>query len=191
MQDELNDTELLLAWKAGNDSAFRTLYRRHFFTLVKFAHFKTGDFSLSEEMVQDTFLSFYCNKDAVSYSPLHYLHTILKHKIIDQYRKKTDPLRIIRSEPQEPFLTGNHILEKIDYQELSLKIHQALASLPNQCRRIFLLSREQQLSNREIAEKLGISIKTVEQHITKALKTLRQNLGIGVVLGILLEGIKN
>ncbi|PZP41841.1 MAG: hypothetical protein DI598_17780 [Pseudopedobacter saltans] len=190
MQEELNDNELLLMWKVGNEAAFRTLYLRHFIPLVKFAHFKMGDFVLSEEIVQDTFLSLYLHKEAVHHSPLFYLHTVLKHKIIDHYRKRMHPLNVINGEPHEGLLFNNHILDEINYQDLSLKIHEGLMSLPNQCQRVFLLSREQQLSNREIADKLGISIKTVEQHITKALKLLRQNLGISLVLSILLEGIK-
>jgi len=66
-------------------------------------------------------------------------------------------------------------VEKIDFQNLERVIQETIASLPPRCREVFVLSRYENLKNKEIAEKLDISVKAVEANITRALTTLREN----------------
>lgn len=73
-------------------------------------------------------------------------------------------------------------------KELQTYLKARIAELPPQCRTVFLLSREAQLSNKEVAEKLNISVNTVEQHMRKALRILRASLGNDVALMIAVAG---
>jgi len=66
--------------------------------------------------------------------------------------------------------------DELIYKELQEQVNGAIASLPEQCRKVFILSRKYELKNREIAEQLDISVKTVEKHISKALSLLRVSL---------------
>lgn len=68
------------------------------------------------------------------------------------------------------------LMEDILGKEMSNTLHQLINELPEQCRRVFVMSRNEALSNKEIAEKLGISLKAVEANITRALKYLREHL---------------
>ena len=74
------------------------------------------------------------------------------------------------------------------FKELVEQINSVIDSLPDKCRKVYKLSREEQLSHKEISQKLNISTKTVENHITKALKTLRVSLGY--IVGIFLLFLK-
>ena len=66
--------------------------------------------------------------------------------------------------------------QKLERSEFDLQLQSALSALPEKCRSVFLMSRTDELSNRQIAEGLGISVKAVEKQITRALKILRQKL---------------
>ena len=68
-------------------------------------------------------------------------------------------------------------LSSLETEELYRLIHEAILALPEKCRRVFVLSRQESLTNQEIAQKLDISVKTVEGQITTALKKIRKFLG--------------
>lgn len=91
-------------------------------------------------------------------------------------------------DPNQDYKEQDHLVE----DELKTKIEAATASLPEKCREVFLLNRNEHLKYQEIADKLGISIKTVEAQMSKALKIMRKKLAdyITVVL-IMLEIFKN
>jgi RNA polymerase sigma-70 factor (ECF subfamily) len=80
----------------------------------------------------------------------------------------------------------------LEFNELKVKIELAISNLPDYCRKVFEMSRFEELKNREIAEKLAVSQKTVEAHLTKALKILRNELkdylpAIALIARILIE----
>ncbi len=165
--------------------AFEQLYKRHSVGLLKTAYNKTGLLEAAEEIVQDTFLTFYYKKEKVQDNPLLYLKGILKYKIL-KHQKASDRGQTVSQEDKHmPVITGNETLEKLDAKEVNLKINECVQMLPEQCRHVFLLRREYNLSNQEVAEKMGISIKTVEAHMTKALAMLREKLEYYVYLGVL------
>ena len=93
-----------------------------------------------------------------------------QHECLDNYLNNTE------LESYVDQLIINRVDEKYDYQILNRTIYSLISSLPKKTRTVFTLSRQQNLSNKEIAIHLNISIKSVEKHITKALFTLRKGL---------------
>lgn len=178
------DHELFTLWRNGHEKAFNTIYERHFIRLVNMAYKKTGDAAAAEELAQDVFLSFYRQKDQLRDDtlPENYLFISLKHRVFNYHRQMLAQLRKEEALLQEiPFQTREVNLQ-LELKELQTYIKARVQELPPQCRAVFLLSREAQLSNKEVAEKLNISVNTVEQHMRKALRILRASLGNDVAL---------
>lgn len=170
------DNQALYRWKAGDTNAFEELYRKYFIPIMELAYRKIYSVEDAEEMAQDVFVVFYHNKDKVEDNPLLYLKGILKHKVFD-YKKKAKVFTMPVSDASGGIThSGNNIMDGIKRNELAVQLHGHINMLPEQCRQVFLLSREASLSNIEISKRLGISVKTVEGHMTKALKYLRENM---------------
>ena len=160
---------------AGDEEAFCELYAAYKNRLIYFAmkFVKSRDFA--EDIFQDAFTIIwqgrrFINPDA-SFSS--YLYTIMKNRILNQ----------MRDMDKEDALKENILAQAIDYtddtkesilaNDLSEIVKRALETLTPRQREVFEMSREAQLSHREIAEALGISIHTVQEHISVSLRTIR------------------
>jgi RNA polymerase sigma-70 factor (ECF subfamily) len=169
----------------GNREAFDILFSRHWEALYKSAFFILKDEDASKDVVQDVFIWLWENRTRLNINSLKsYLHAAVKFKVANYIRS---------GKIRESFfgeLAGAKILtepagpeETAELKELKSIIQAAIDELPDKCREIFLLSRDQQLSNAEIAAKLGLSIKTVENQMTIALRRIRN--AVQPYLGIL------
>lgn len=174
-----SDAELIQLWTNGDEAAFDTLYKRYVIRLLNTAFQKTNSRELAQELVQDVFMELYLHRHRITIhtSLQGYIFTILKNKILNHYRhelvqKKYRQFITYRGE-QHTHDSG----KSLEGKELQEKIRSAIDDLPAQCRTVFLMSRENHLSNKQIAEQLNISINTVEQHIRKARRVLREALG--------------
>lgn len=173
----MSDLELVEAWQNGGDWAFEHIYKRYAPRLLAHAMHKTDDRESSEELVQDTFMVFFKQRyrSANIQSLPAYLNTVLKNKILDHYRRES----VLKK--YEVFAT-KLVVEpvydetQVETKELSDLLSLNINKLPRQCKKVFKLSREEQLSNKEIARELNISENTVEQHMRKALRLLRNSL---------------
>lgn len=147
--------------------------------LTAIAYNKTGDREVAEELVQEAFINLYKHKNSieVNTSVKAYLYIILKNKITDYYRREVMHQRyaeyIVNHTSAEPLSP----LVYVETRELEKILKDAIAALPPKCQEVFRLSRESYLSDKEIAEQMDISLKTVEQHKSKALRILRGALG--------------
>lgn len=175
---EHSDLELMQLWQQGDEFAFEVIYKRYAAQLLSLAMRKTNDRDISEEFVQDTFLTLYNNRKDVSKisSVAGYLSTILKNKILDHYRhslvhKKYEAHLAIYYEEKD--ITTEQSLE---IKDLENHLISDIEKLPPQCRNVFKLSRQEYLSIKEIANRLDISENTVKQHMRKALRLLRLSL---------------
>lgn len=177
MHENLSDYELQELWHQGNEWAFEVIYKRYAVRLVSIALQKTGNRQVAEEIVQDTFLiMFNRQKDPPYDSMFAYLYVIMKNKLLDifkheQVRKKYEQLRAHSYTESDESLAST-----IETRDLERIIDAEIEKLPPQCKTVFTLSRKQLLSNREIGLALSISENTVEQHIRKAIRTIRQSL---------------
>lgn len=165
-----------------NHSAyFQQLFRDHYEPLCARAFQMVHDRKASEDIVQDVFLALWERREEVDFDRplLPLLFVAVKNRAIDLLRSKKwrggesglDELDVcIRT------LVADHIEEEFQLSQLSEEIDCCISGLSEQCRQVFLLSRTTGLKNREIAERLNISVKTVEKHIGAALSQLRLRL---------------
>lgn len=173
------DTMLISLWKKGDQQAFDVMYQRHFIRLLNIAHKKTGQLEAAQELVQDVFMGLY---QQLPHLDVHtklenYLFIALRNRIFNYHRQLLSQLRKEQAFIQDqPYITqeNNTLLE---LKELEARMQAGIRELPPQCRTVFLLSREDHCSNKEVAARLNISVNTVEQHMRKALRILRASLG--------------
>jgi len=174
----LTDTELLSLCHQQNDqAAFRIFYDRHWPSLYQVAYHKLKRQDVAEELTQDLFVKLWEARHQTSLlNPAAYLHTALKNLIIDHIRRhlhETSYLADLRAVIPAP---ANITLDTVQFVELTDAVHEALAELPEKTRSVFLMSRFEQLPVREIAQRLGLSEKAIEYHLTRSLAFLRHRL---------------
>lgn len=174
MYQSYSDFDLISLLKSDDVVAFETLYARYFGKLYNHAYEKLHERFLAQEVVQDLFVSFWQNRHKVEVhtSLASYFFTAIRYLIINQFKKQM----IYEQRIDKLALTHRTFTDEtnewLDYKDLQAEYQSALQELPEKCREVFIMSRNG-ASNKEISESLNISIKTVEQHITKALRTLR------------------
>ena len=169
--------ELLCRVKNNDPAAFELLYNRFWFKLFITAHKRLQSREESEEAVQTLFESLWRNRHKITVrtSLENYLFSAIRYIVLKLlYRRSAGA--------HPPAGNGAHAFpdysteEAILANDLSLQIDKIVQSLPKKCRNVFELSRYEMKSHREIADILGISEKTVENHITKALRLIKLNL---------------
>lgn len=142
---------------------------------------KFVDEEAAKDAVQDVFLKLSADQHLVVSGSLNgLLFTMIRNKCLQQIEKQK--VRASYQEASALRLKENEILfysteaRSLIEQELSEQLEKAIAALPDKCREVFILSRYHEKMNKEIAEELGISIKTVEKHISAALRLIRTEL---------------
>lgn len=175
MLNSLSDRELLLL---KDERAFKVLYERYWSPLYRKAIVRLGNVEDTKDVLQEIFISIWNNKEEIqiedSLGP--YIFTALKFAVIkkidrDSKRGIVHPLNI---EDIEKVHLSNE--EVIHYKELEKLIHKEVEALPERMKQIYLLSRNAQLKNKEIALKLKISEQTVKNMLSTAIKKLRSKL---------------
>ena len=164
-----------LRLKADDVSAYELIYYKYAKPLLRHAFNKTSDKIVAEELVQNIFISLWENRRKLEViNGQSYLFSALKFSIINHYRS------LVVQNKYEDYLKVNApviedtALQSFEEKELSQQVEIALSRLPEKTKEVFMLSRMQHQSNKEISSKLKISEKAVEYHITQALKWLRQ-----------------
>lgn len=136
---------------------------------------KLPDKELAEDLVQDTFISFYKKKATLppEISIPAYLYVSLKNKIFSYYRKESSDQKFIAHITHASADVDHSTIEQIEAKEFEERVNLEIKKLPPQCQLVFELSRKEHLSNKEIGLRLGLSENTIEQHIRRALKQLK------------------
>ena len=185
MYKNYSESDLLLLIKEGNYAAFDEIYNRHWNGLFSSAYNILRDKPACMDLLQDIFVWFWENRLKWELTSCKgYLLTAVKFKTANYIRHgKIKDLVIHQLTSFEISYNEDHELEVKQLQEF---INTIAAQLPERCREIFQLSRYGYLSNKEIASKLNISEKTVENQITIALSRLRKQLSDNLGLFFLL-----
>lgn len=171
---EDNELQLLLA--QGDQYAFTEIYRRYWDKLLAIAFNHTRDRSLAEDIVQNLFVNLWERRNNLGIDNLdHYLATAVKFAVFKEYyrKQKRESNLLSKLSVEEEEL----IDERISAKFLEEYIFGLADHLPEKCRLVFKYSRMNHMTIREIAKKMGINTKTAEAHLTKALKTIRRELG--------------
>jgi len=161
-----------------DEAAFEQVFKIHFKRLHAYAFTILRDEIQAEEMVQQVFFKLWERNDNLSLtgSISSYLYRAVHNESLNYIKhqkvRSNHQLNVAYSMKNEV----EHPAKKIMAGELEKKIHSALNELPEQCRTIFQMSRFDELKYREIADKLDISVKTVESQMSKALRLLRVKL---------------
>jgi RNA polymerase sigma-70 factor (ECF subfamily) len=172
---EFKDQQLALLLSKRDEAAFEQVFKTYYRNLHAYAFTMLKDEAEAEEMVQQVFFKLWDRSDHLSFSGsiAAYLYRAVHNESLNflkhQKVKTSHQLHVAysmknKSEQAQPKMLRN---------ELENKLREALNELPEQCRTVFQLSRFEDMKYKEIADKLEISVKTVENHMGKALKLLR------------------
>lgn len=171
---EYSDKQLITSLQNGDDSAMDTLFRRHYSYICRAVYRVLKDNNLAEDIAQEVFLGLWKKRDNlnITTSVQAYLKRAAINKSLNYIR---DQKIKFDDEEKMPPLTNNQSTtqQQLEAEDLQRQINRAIGELPEKCRLVFTLSRFEEMSYQEIANELNISIKTVENQISKALKYLR------------------
>lgn len=173
------DQDLLRLICERDEQAFTALYERYYLALCKKAFQRVPSRPLVEEMVQDVFVNLWMKAaelDAAG-NIRAYLYATLRNKVLHQIRMEYTRalyLKKITAEAREPRQAPG--LQAIYARETEEYFAKTIDTLPPQCREAFMLSRFEELSYKEIAERMRLSVNTVEKHVGKALRILRMRM---------------
>jgi RNA polymerase sigma-70 factor (family 1) len=188
---KFSELDCLRRLKQDDARAFDALFRHYSALVYRFSYSYLKSKVEAEEIVQDCFLKIWEKRyDLHEDAPLKgYLFTIAHHAILNQLRRNKHQHQLEHQLSQAGEPSANSVASEVEFAELEGLYLTALEKLPPQQRRVFLLSRQQGLSYAEIAAEMSLSVKTVESHMSQALKSLRRILsanGEGMALLLLL-----
>ena len=182
-KNDLNDF-FFLRFKGGDEKAFESIFKSDYNHIVGFCKQFINDHDKAKSQAQEAFINLWINREKIetfngirsflyTYARSACLNYIRHKKVIDKYSDK-------QLQTKEDLL-NREVLESFDFNsleflELEEVISRSVDELPEKCRQVFVMSRFEGKMNKEIATELGISVKSVEANITRALKTLKLNL---------------
>lgn len=173
-EQKLNNHFLNIALKKGDEQAFQTIYERHYKSLFSFINSYTNDPSLTSDIIQDTFVKLWEKKKNIDEktSILAFLNTIAYHIFIDNYRKKKREKEHLDTYTYQSLVKITEDDQDV-FNERVAKIKVAIEELPPKCQEVFRLSKFEGFKYAEIAQRMNISIKTVEAQMGKAFSSIR------------------
>lgn len=160
---------------AGDRTAFEALFRLHYRPLCAFAMGYLKDMDQAEDLVQDLFFRLWMDRERteVTTSLKAYLFRAVRNRCLNAL-KTQGRMRSLNEEVDDGMAEDDRSEE--EHSERAARVNAAIEALPEERRKVFKLSRNEGLKYQEIAARLGISVKTVENQMGKALKTLREEL---------------
>ena len=170
----------------GDEKSLEALFKEINSTLCNYAYYLTGDQFAAEEIVQDVFLKIWQNRENIKLSgslKSYLLKSVRNHSINYLLHKKTKKNTVNKLQPDESWQTirdiiedDDFIVEKLEAKDTEKKIKAIVDTLPEHCREVFLLSRIENKTNKEIALSLKISVNTVKTQIYRALTNIKDAL---------------
>lgn len=179
--DVPRDKDLVAEFLKGKVKAFDLLYAKYSARLYKFALMLLKNREDARDVVQETFLRMWQKRQelAENKSIKSFLFTISYNIMIDQLRKKLNDKNYLQSLEKNFNFDHSKTENLADFNMLNSQIREIIEELPPRRREIFIQSREKGFSNKEIAENLNISVKTVETQISLAVRFLKSRLSEG------------
>lgn len=184
----LLDNELVSLLKEGDQGAFTELYRRFFKPLYIHAFKRLGNDEEAIDIVQDLFEFLWSKRNELEISNFSaYLYAAIRNRIFT-FKMRSDRKNIYLESLKDfinrgEFVTDAHVRER----ELAALIEREINALPAQMKKVFVMSRTEGLSHKDIAEELGTSEHTVRTQVKKSLRILRSRIGIVAYLILLIH----
>lgn len=185
---QYTEQELALNIKQGDIKSFELLFNTHCSNMLQYATTMLKDSDDAEDIVQQVFVQLWAKREAVvvETSIKSYLYRAVHNSCLNKIKQQ-----VVRSGYANDYQhIGNtataSVAQLLENKELAVEIQKALDELPEQCKRIFAMSRFEQLKYQQIADALGINVKAVEHQMGKALKHLRNKLKHLVPIVVLL-----
>jgi RNA polymerase sigma-70 factor, ECF subfamily len=165
----------------GDEKAFEQVFKTHFKSMCFNARLLGLSHEESKEVAQQTFYKLWEIRETLKpQGPLeNYLYKSLQNNCFDFLRSRKRRFNHLSDKFSEGYFSDIHddyIHEKIEYNDIERKFRQALEQFPTQMKEVFVMSRIEGLKYKEIADKMGISVKTVETQVSRALSRLREEL---------------
>ena len=175
----MNQRKLILGLKRGDHDSYETLFDLYYVKFVNFADAILKDRTVAKDIVQEAFIKIWVNRARLdeNLSLENYIYVIVKRLVLNHIRdnKPAESLEAGKVQTLQSNTWGGEDLIVIA-NETRHRIQDIISKMPLQRRTVFIMSRSQGMSNKEIADALQISVKTVERHMTLALAELRENI---------------
>lgn len=177
---KLSDNELVALLKATDHAAFAEIYKRYWQKLYATAVHKIDDFSEAEDLVQQLFVTLWERREQleISSSLSSYLAVAVKYRVFKSLAKASRYAHFASEQAVEEAIgtTDNSTQEWLEFEEVRHRLAELVATLPDKCRLVYQMTREEGLSQKQTAEILNISEKTVQSHMNSAYKVLKNGL---------------
>ncbi|MHA7111846.1 RNA polymerase sigma-70 factor [Sunxiuqinia elliptica] len=175
--------EQLFSLSKDQKSSFREVYDKYYQPLCHLSKYYLGDTAEAKGVVQEAFVKLWEVRSEIDQDSnlKNFLFTLVKNNSLNILKRRQI---LLKHHEQIKWMEIHYQYESLmkvsgsylEFEELKENIDRAIENLPEHCRAVFKMSRFEDLKNKEIAAKLGVTLKTVEAHLTKALKILRKEL---------------
>src|SRR5688572_22638774 len=156
-------------------SEFKKVFDLHYDAVKNFLYYKLGDIALAEDLVQEVFLKTWEKRETIRMETVqNLLYTIASHLAINHF--KSAKSRFEFELKDQPHITQESPQYEIEKDEFARQLEKAIADLPEKQRIVFLMNRIDELTYKEIAERLDLSVKAVEKRMSEALEQLRKTI---------------
>ncbi|WP_406826360.1 RNA polymerase sigma-70 factor [Pedobacter sp. KACC 23697] len=180
---------LLSSLQRGSHQAMEQIYQVYWADIFDAALKKTGDEAIAQDITQEIFISLWENCKTINLSGTlgAYLYGAVKYKVINYFRSGS-----IKEQHQTALtalMDEQHTAaadDKLILRELHLEVDAAIALLPEKMQMVFTMSRKQEKSMKEIAAELDVSVQTVKNQISAALKLLKKSLSYILLMAVLI-----
>lgn len=189
------NNEIIAELKRSNIKTFEMLFHKFSRGLISFANSFIHDRVMAEDIVQESFFALWQQRESLysDQSLKSFLFGIVRNKSLNYLNRKVDKTLSIEDMTEDDFFLNRKLLSlesidsyDVDIANLQREIDNTFNSLPDIFKDVFNLSRNEHLSNKEIAEILNISVKAVEKRMTKTLKIFKEKLGDNYILFLIL-----
>jgi RNA polymerase sigma-70 factor (family 1) len=181
----LSDERLIALIQENDLAAFERIYNKYWSKLYLSAYNILRDRQVSEDVTQEVLVNLWMKRANLQLTSLNaYLYTSVRYQVFNVIR--SGKVRADLFNRLEELFSNNSGEDILSQKDINRLLEQGIAELPEKCRQIFVMSRKEHLSTKEIAERLGIAPKTVENQLTVALNRLRKTLGDFVCLAAIM-----
>jgi RNA polymerase sigma-70 factor (ECF subfamily) len=168
------DISFIEGLKKGNETAYKSLYNQYYIELYVYSKRYVRDMDAAKEVVQDVMINLWAKREELNFQDnlKAYLYKSVSNRSINYLKKKKYTINIDEELEDKLIEEDMHFIENLEDNQLEERIDQEINKLPDKCKQAFRLSRFEELKYNEIADQMGVSVKTVEAHISNALNKL-------------------